>query len=68
MLAINYVLIPGLNIGVSIWLIIDPRFPLEKDPISSWVVFFFIVCLHRILEFFTVIRRSVVLDAKIFLE
>jgi hypothetical protein len=64
----NFFLLPAINVGLSIFIFAAPQFKLYEDPISGYVVFYSIVCFHRILEFFTIIRRSIVLEAKIFLE
>lgn len=64
----NFAIIPGLNLIFITIAYASPKFPLRKDPISSWLVFFSIVCFYRCLEYFTVIRKSIVCDAKTFLE
>ena len=64
----NYLLIPAVNIVMSIVLFIDPDYVLTEQTTESFVIFFFVICLMRVVEFFTLIRRSVLLDAKIYLE
>lgn len=67
-LIMNYIIVPGLNIVLSIYLFISPSYTLTEQTSESFVVFFFTVCLMRVIEYFTLVRRSVVLDARIFLE
>lgn len=64
----NYLLIPMGNVVLSIYLMCDPSLDLELQTSESFVVFFFVVCLMRLVEYFTLIRRSVLLDAKIYQE
>lgn len=35
---------------------------------ESYIIFFSVICVVRIFEYFTLIRRSVLLDAKIYLQ
>lgn len=67
-LMMNYLLIPMGNVVLSIYLMCDPSLDLELQTSESFVVFFFVVCLMRLVEYFTLIRRSVLLDAKIYQE
>lgn len=68
LLLTNYIIIPGVNIIVALYFIFKPSIDLKQEPIESYIVFFMIVCSTRILEYFTLIRRTVILDAKIFLQ
>lgn len=68
MLLLNYMIIPGFNVCTSIFIFAYPAFTLTDDPISSWVVIWSILCAHRMLDFVTVIRRGVMLDARIFMQ
>lgn len=65
---LNYLVIPAVNIVMSIVLFIDPDFVLTQQTTETFVIFFFVICVMRVVEFFTLIRRSVLLDAKIYLE
>jgi hypothetical protein len=67
-LILVYVLIPAFNLISCTCIYALPKFVLTDNPISSWVIFWTILCTHRILEFFTVIRKSLLLDARIHYE
>lgn len=67
LLMANYLVIPIGNLGIAMFFIIDPAYDLKNETVQSWVVFFNIVCVSRILEFFTMIKRTVLLDAKNYL-
>lgn len=66
--AINYIFIPVVNCLISLSLIFDPRVNLKIEVLESYVIVFFIVCVMRIVEFFTIVRRTILLDAKNYLE
>ena len=44
-----------------------PGFAVKQVFIESWVIFFLIVSMSRIFDFFFVIRRSVLVDARNYL-
>ncbi len=67
LLITNYLIIPIANLGLAIFFIVDPSYDLKNQSVQSWVVFFNIVCFSRILEFFTMVRRTVLIDAKNYL-
>lgn len=67
LLITNYLIIPIANLGLALFFILDPSYDLKNQSIQSWVVFFNIVCITRILEFFTMIRKTVLIDAKNYL-
>lgn len=67
LLITNYLIIPIGNLGLALFFIVDPVYNLREQTVQSWVVFFNIVCVSRILEFFTMIRRTVLLDARNYL-
>lgn len=64
----NYLILPITNIVVAIFYIIYPSLDLKIQPIESYIIFIFIVCISRIIEYFVQIRRTVVLDARIYLQ
>jgi len=64
----NYLIIPGINVIISVALMCDPSIDLRGETGESYILFFTVVCFLRIIEYFTLIRRSVLLDAKIYLE
>ena len=67
MLITNYLILPIINIFVALYLIIDPKVDLKNIAVESYVVFFLVVSTGRVLEYITLIRRTVVLDAKNYL-
>lgn len=68
MMYANYVFLPGLNLGMSIYYTVNPKYDLKILPLESWVVFFTVVCFSRLLEFYTTIKKVVLDDARIYLE
>ena len=68
LLLLNYILIPLANIAVFVYYIFDPSIDLKAEPIESYIIFFTVICFARILEYVTLVRRTVVLDARIFLQ
>ena len=67
LLITNYLIIPIANLGLAVFFIVDPIYDLKNQTVQSWVVFFNVVCFSRILEFFTMIRKTVLIDAKNYL-
>ena len=67
LLITNYLIIPFGNLGMAIFFIVDPAYNLKNQTVQSWVVFFNVLCATRIFEFFTMIRKTVLLDAKNYL-
>jgi len=67
LLITNYLIIPIGNLGMAVFFIVDPAYDLKGQTVQSWVVFYNIVCFSRILEFFTMIRRTVLIDARNYL-
>jgi len=67
LLITNYLIIPIANLGLAVFFIVDPSYNLKNQTVQSWVVFFNVVCFSRILEFFTMIRKTVLIDAKNYL-
>lgn len=65
---INYVILPAINIGLFLYFTIDPNYKLKIEPLESWIVFFTIICLTRLLEFETSIKKIVLDDARIYLQ
>lgn len=48
---VNYVILPLINIGLFLFYTIDPNYILKTEALESWIVFFTIICLTRVLEF-----------------
>jgi hypothetical protein len=68
LLIINYLALPMTNIGVFVYFIIDPVINLRETSIQCYIVFFNVICVMRVIEYFTVIRRTVILDIKTYVE
>ena len=68
LLLINYVILPLINIAISIYYIVWPGINLKIQTIESYVIFITIVCLSRLVEYVFLIRRTVVLDARVYLQ
>lgn len=67
LILLNYLVIPLGNLGLSAFYVIDPKYDLKTQVIQSWVVFYNIVNFSRVLEYFFIIRRTILLDAKNYL-
>lgn len=59
---------PLVNVVYQIWMILTPELDLENELVESYVIFCFVLYVLRIVEFFTVIRRSIVEDAQVHLK
>ena len=68
LILLNYVVIPIWDIVVCSIVFGLPQYTLKQDTISSWIVFYYFICVHRLIEYFFTIRRSLVLDAQIYRE
>lgn len=64
----NYIFIPIVNILFSLYWISLPSINLKDEPIECYIIFFLVLCIMRILEYFTNIRQTVVLDARTYLK
>ena len=67
LLVTNYLVLPIINNIAFIYFITDPQVDLKKESIESYIVFFNIVCFMRIVEYVVIVRRTVWLDAKVYL-
>lgn len=62
---LNFIIIPVANIALFLYFcFINKSFSVKQIFIESWVVFFVVVSFSHIFEFFFVIRKSVITDAK----
>ena len=68
MVYINYVILPALNIGLTIFFTVNPRYDLKALPLESWIIFFTIVCFTRLVEFWSSLRKILFDDMKIYLS
>ena len=64
---INYIILPVINILLTIFFALNPKFDLKVLPLESWVIFVTIVCFSRIIEYYSSIKKTVLDDARIFL-
>jgi hypothetical protein len=67
LLLTNYVILPLVNVGIFVFFIIAPAINLKDETIESYVIFINIICLLRLIEYATLVRRSVLLDARIYI-
>lgn len=63
-LLLNYIFIPALNMLMSFVTWVDPNIDLHAQIAETYMVFYFFVCATRILEYFTTIKRTVLIDAR----
>jgi hypothetical protein len=63
----NYVILPIVNIGIMIFFTANPKFDLKLLPLESWVIFFTIVCLTRLIEFFGSFKKIIMDDMRYYL-
>ena len=68
LLYLNYVWLPFINIAITVFFTLNPRFDLKLLPLESWVVFFSVVCFARLVEFYSNLRKVVLDDARIFIS
>ena len=68
LLLLVYIFIPVVNNIFTIYWICLPSMNLKVEPIECYIIFFNVVCFMRIFEYFAVIRRTVILDARAFKE
>ena len=66
LLAVVFFIIPLINIIASTFLISYPKINLEDQPIFSYVVFYTVLCCHRIFDFFTAVRKQLIDEASYF--
>lgn len=67
-LMLNYLIIPFINIAITLYFIFNPTINLKQKSIESYIVFFFVICFMRMVEYVTIVRRTVLLDARVFLQ
>jgi hypothetical protein len=65
---LNFLILPIMNIGITIYYSANPNYILRKIPVESWVVFFTIICVTRLIEYFSSLKKILLDDARIFLE
>jgi hypothetical protein len=63
----NYILLPVINNCATIFYIFDRSIDLETHSIESYIIFFNVICFMRMVEYMTIVRRTVLLDARVFL-
>lgn len=64
----NYVILPTLNIGLTIFFTLNPNYNLKALPLESWIIFFTIVCFSRLLEFFSSIKKVLFDDMRFYIS
>ena len=68
MILANYLLIPIVNLIPAIYYLFAPNLVLKDFTIESYVIYYGILCLCKIVEYFTLIRKYVLKDALVHLE
>lgn len=63
-----FLILPAINITIQIFEICYPALDLKKSFFESWLCFYMVVCVTRIIEFFVSIRRSWIADARTYME
>lgn len=64
---LNYVVLPVINIGLTVFFTLNPAYDLKSLPLESWIIFFTIVCFSRLVEFYSSLKKTVLDDARIYL-
>lgn len=67
-LKLCFLIIPLINVVVTITLIIDPQLNLLNMPKTSWVIFNNTLYLNRIFDYLFSIRKSVMDDARYYIQ
>ena len=67
MMYLNYVILHGLNIFLFVYYTANPKYNLKIFPLESWIVFFSILCITRISEFFVSLKKIIMDDARIYI-
>lgn len=68
MLYLNYTILPIINIGLTIFFTLNPKYDLKVLPLESWVIFVTIICFSRLVEYYSSIKKNVLDDARIYLQ
>lgn len=68
MVYLNYVILPLVNVGLTVFFTLNPKYDLKVLPLESWVIFVTIVNFSRLLEYFLSLKKIVLDDARIYLE
>lgn len=68
MMYLNYLILPLVNIGLSIFYTVNPKYNLKKMPLESWVVFFTVICFSRLVEYYTTLKKLIFDDARTYIE
>lgn len=68
MMYLNYIILPGLNAALFIYYTVNPNYDLVNFPLESWVVFFSIICITRMGEYWFSLKKIVLDDARIYIQ
>lgn len=68
MLLTNYLVIPIINLVPALYYFVAPNIVLKEFSIESYVIYYSVLCLCKIVEYFAIIKRYVLKDAKTHLE
>jgi len=67
MVYINYLILPVLNIGLTVFFTLNPNYDLKALPLESYIIFFTIICFSRLVEYFAYLMKIFRDDAAIYL-
>lgn len=66
MLLLNYIILPLMN-NIAFVISLSSSTKIRLHAIGVYIVFFNVVCFMRLIEYFVIVRRTVLLDAKTYL-
>ena len=68
LLIVVYLILPSLNILVELSAAISPKIKQKNSQYMAWILFYMVVCISRLIEFFVIIRPKYITDAKTFIH
>ncbi len=68
MILFVYLVLPIINVSIQVYEICYPPLDLRASFFESWLCFYMVVCLTRIIEYFVSIKPTLIVDARTFLE
>ena len=68
MMYLNYIILPGVNAALFVYYTVNPNYDLVTFPLESWIVFFSILCITRMGEYWFSLKKIVLDDARIYMQ
>jgi predicted Co/Zn/Cd cation transporter (cation efflux family) len=68
LLILNYLLLPIINLVVFIYFIINPDINLRETSIQPYIIFFNVICIMRVVEYFYVVKRTIIMDINTYVK